>query len=594
MIHIITGHRGTGKTHWLKIISRLYKNQSVLCFDLDKEVESLSGQSVAKLFQKGEKVFRAWEKKTFLKILSEFPEDKKIFISVGAGFRFKKQPHWKVIHLGRPSDSEGRIFLHSRPRLKPKENPYEEYKFYYSKREAFYKKQSDEVFMRRDHFKEAHVSDKLFLGFKQLKNPLFSLTLSPHLLPANKKLLQEFLKKRLNWGIRFFELNDRTASLDFVNQIRDYLPHKNLLFTSQKTDVYKAIKGKLHWCWDLSLGPPPKGVNTLSLHNRGKRSLKTVIRDISQYQGLHLKLAPWVYNLQELWEGFCWQREDWKNRSFLPRSLDGRWKWYRMAFGPKTKLYFIREGESLVKDQPFFSEAVHFTGKLKGLAGVMGYPVEFSASPSEHNEFFLKKRRIPFFPVPLKEEEMTQKNLEILKNLGFVFFAVTSPLKKRAFQCLKNPSVKLKRLESLNTLILHKGEWKGYNTDIEGLSILQNQTIGKKTVIWGGGGIRPPLKELLSEASFYSARERKPLYGKSLMNVEVLVWAVGRSAMKKGSHFPLKKWKPSLVLDINYSEDSPGLEYAIKTGAEYKNGWDIFKRQAKKQRSLFARLENQR
>ena len=140
-------------------------------------------------------------------------------------------------------------------------------------------------------------------------------------------------------------------------------------------------------------------------------------------------------------------------------------------------------------------------------------------------------------------------------------------------------------------MILHKGKWKGYNTDKEGFSILRKPTIGRKTVVWGGGGIRTPLKTLLPEAAFYSARKGESVYGESLSEVEVLIWGVGRQVMEKGCRFPPKEWKPSLVLDINYGEDSPGLEYAISIGAEYKNGWDIFKKQAARQRALFADLE---
>ena len=595
-IHIIIGHRGTGKTRWLKIISELYRNsgQKVLCFDLDRVVESLSGQTVCELFKKGERVFRTWEKKAFSEILSRLSTSEKIFIAAGAGFRFVKNPHWRVIHLGRPSDSQGRLFPVSRPRLNPRGNPFEEYKLYYSLRKARYRRQADEVFIRREYFKEAHISDSLFLGLKRLKPDIFSLTLNPRLFPTNKDHWENFLKRRLHWGIRFFELNDKTSSSDFVNRIRFLLPEEKLLFTSQKDDSYRAIKNKLHWCWDVSLGHPPKGVNILSLHKRSGKSLKTVIKDFSKHKGFHLKLAPLIYNFEELWEGFRWQQEDRKNRSFLPRSGEGRWKWFRLAFGPQSKLYFIREGEWGVKDQPLFSEAVHFTGKAKGLAGVIGHPVEASATPWEQNDFFTVKRDIPVFPVALGREEMTKKNLEILKNLGFVFFAVTSPLKEEAFYCVESPSRELKTFKSLNTLILHNGKWKGYNTDVKGFSLLKQQFIKKKTVVWGGGGIRRPLKALLPEASFYSARKRKPVYGRNLSKPEVLIWGVGRQAMEKGCHFPPKAWKPTLVLDINYGENSPGLEYAMSLGAEYKNGWEVFKKQAAKQRTLFATLENQR
>lgn len=166
MVHIITGHRGTGKTGWLKIISKLHKNkhQNVLCFDLDEVVEDISGKTVHSLFQKGEKVFRHWEKKAFLKILSHLPENKKSFISVGAGFRFKKQPHWQVIYLRRPSDNKAGRLLPEKPRLKPKSiSPYKESLFYHSKRESFYKRQADEIFTRKEHFTDTHISDELFL-----------------------------------------------------------------------------------------------------------------------------------------------------------------------------------------------------------------------------------------------------------------------------------------------------------------------------------------------------------------------------------------------------------------------------------------------
>lgn len=610
MVHIITGHRGTGKTNWLKIIGKLYKsqNQNVLCFDLDRVVENLSGKTVHSLFQKGESVFRTWEKKAFAKILFQLPEGKKVFISVGAGFHLKKNPKWQVIHLRRPSDYKGGRLLPTRPRLKSKSaSPYKESLFYHSVREPLYKKQADEIFTRKEHFQDIHISDKLFLGLDKFKKPFFSMTLHPHLLPKKENHLKSFLKKRQNWGIRFFELNDQTATPRLINQIRDFLPNEKLLFSSQKTRAFASVKNKRHWCWDLGLGPPKKDITVLSLHDRKGKDLKSLIKDFSKYKGVHLKLAPIIYNLQELWEGFCWQKEDWRNRSFLPRSLNGQWKWYRLAFGPQIKLYFIKEEESPIKDQPFFSEAVHWTGKAKKLAGVIGDPVELSATPSEHNDFFTLKRNIPVFPVLLKKEEMTKENLNILKNFGFVFFAVTSPLKQKAFDILFNNqesskmsnSLKkkslhsrsfneLKKLESLNTLILHKGKWKSYNTDKEGFSVLKTQVAkNKKVAIWGGGGIRPPLIKLFPEASFYSARRGKPVYGKEMENPEILIWGVGRTSMKQGCRFPPKKWKPSIVLDINYTEDSPGLEYAMSKGTKYKSGWDIFKRQAAKQRRLF-------
>jgi len=53
---------------------------------------------------------------------------------------------------------------------------------------------------------------------------------------------------------------------------------------------------------------------------------------------------------------------------------------------------------------------------------------------------------------------------------------------------------------------------------------------------------------------------------------------------------PPKHWKPIRVIDINYTEASPGLEYALQVQAQYTNGMNLFKEQAKKQREIFKQL----
>ena len=690
MKYIVTGGRGTGKSSWLNIVRRLQKN--ALCFDLDKEVERLACKTVAEIFrEEGEKAFRLREKKAFAAIFSRLRSSKtargrKIFIAVGAGFRFQKQPDLQVIHLRRPSDGDGRI-LPDRPRLKPKLSLYEESRALQAEREPFYRRQADEVWTRREHWKGPHLSDRLFLKTAWLTKPLFSLTLSRASLPSDSRLWGEFLEKRLQWGLRFFELKDPSPS--FAAQIREFVPDEKLLFTSYKTASCKKIKNKIHWCWDLRLGPPPSAATVISLHERRGGGVSALFRKLLNYKkSAHLKAAPLVSDLRELQEGFRFQQEDWENISFLPRSKEGLWGWYRLAFGPRLKLHFIKEDAGGVPDQPFFAEAVHYCkGRFrKGLAGVLGDPVKSSATPFEQDEFFFQKRGIPVFAVPLKEEEMTEDSLKILQKFGFVFFAVTSPLKKQAFLSLMKAggavsaegeagrekrvsrsaggefsgggragpflSEEALRYKSLNTLILQKGilqkgslpkgslqkaslqkpRWRGYNTDGGGLALLkkpsrrpdriaedraaatrpaESRFAGNRlpasrsrkalaesglsegrTAVWGGGGVLGPLKRLLPGASFYSARSGRRRFGPSLSgrSPDTVIWAVPRSRLKEGARFPPKSWKPSLVQDINYTEDSPGLEYSAQTGAAYKSGRDIFRKQAARQRALFARL----
>ena len=55
--------------------------------------------------------------------------------------------------------------------------------------------------------------------------------------------------------------------------------------------------------------------------------------------------------------------------------------------------------------------------------------------------------------------------------------------------------------------------------------------------------------------------------------------------------FPPAPWKPQLVLDLNYTEDSPGREYALLVGADYISGKLMFEYQAKKQQKFFSKIK---
>ena len=392
----------------------------------------------------------------------------------------------------------------------------------------------------------------------------------------------------------FFELHDESCKKGFIQTIREILPEDKILFSSQLNQSFCSIKNKKNWSWDLNLGDPPKGVSIVSLHNREQKNLKQILEKLSFYKKFHLKLAIEIFNLQELKEAYNWQKEDPKNRSFLPRSPEGRWKWFRNAFGSSMLLHFIKEQENSFPDQPFFTEAIYFLKKKKALGAVLGDPVDFSATPSEQGLFFYKKRNIPVLPVLLKEEEMTKENLKIFSELGFVFFAITSPLKEQSFLAADICDKTSQEFKTANTLIFHNKKWWTFNTDWKGLQKVKKYS-ANDTVVWGGGGTRPILKKLLPLAFFYSARTGNPLnfhkqsFKKS--SPKTLVWAVGRKRMQQGALWPPKHWKPAQVIDINYTEDSPGREYALKTGAKYQDGMSFFKKQAEQQRETFSYLE---
>ena len=111
----------------------------------------------------------------------------------------------------------------------------------------------------------------------------------------------------------------------------------------------------------------------------------------------------------------------------------------------------------------------------------------------------------------------------------------------------------------------------------------------EKIVVWGGGGTLPLLEMMVPHAQFASVRTGKGRDGKDLItNPEVVVWAVG--AMKDLKSPPLD-WEPELVVDLNYFDHSPGIEYALRVGAIYMSGIQMFLAQAEEQRKFWNKYE---
>ena len=73
MICLLIGHRGVGKTHFLKEFEDcLHKyNQEVVIADLDAEIERTTQKTIEDIFYKeGEAAFREIEEKTLFRVFS--------------------------------------------------------------------------------------------------------------------------------------------------------------------------------------------------------------------------------------------------------------------------------------------------------------------------------------------------------------------------------------------------------------------------------------------------------------------------------------------------------------------------------------------
>ncbi len=453
---------------------------------------------------------------------------------------------------------------------------------------------------------------RILLAFRSVKNQIF-----------NQRIVQ----------------NQKVPSVKKKN-----IEKKNSSASSMDRSVGAGTVGKYDWPLEQGMPCPLFAFPpVLSLHARKKEeSFKSLCQKLVKHKAGHFKLAVPVKNFSELMEGHLWFLKDPQNRSFLPvsellsepisesmpeppkkagqkstgqRPMPGRWRWYRQIFGPYMKLNFIREGPSKVADQPFLYEyliSLKMALPKPLFSAVLGDPVAFSASPAFHRAFF-EKQGMVFVKIPMKEEEMTKKNLNILQKMGMGFSAVTSPLKKKAFKMCDITDSPARSLKSVNTLIWKKGECFGGNTDHHGFKNFFEEAKVKHAlrpesmVVWGGGGVLPLLKKELPHAEFYSARTGKKHIQvqtnirtnqknlskrdrqKTGIDPDTVIWAVGRSRMPF-CQFPPRSWHPKWVLDLNYTEDSPGKEYALLCQAKYISGKTMFEYQARRQQSLFSRL----
>ena len=297
--------------------------------------------------------------------------------------------------------------------------------------------------------------------------------------------------------------------------------------------------------------------------------------------------------------GDRWLRAGAGSRAFLPRSADGRWAWYRLATKPLQAVNFWREGTGSALDQPPLLRWARARGG-RGFLAVLGHPVEHSRTPAIQEEF-AREHGLDAFAIDVRPEEWDEGALEFLRTLGLRFAAVTAPLKERAFAVSARADAVAARARAANCLAW-SGEWICANTDLDGLRAAWADAVkdldpalqtGERAAIWGGGGTRAIAGEVLPNAREYSARTGRPR-GDALADdstawsPEVVLWAVGRSRMRDGSlPCPPAGWAPRLVVDLNYSEDSPGRDYAEQTKSDYISGLAMFREQAKRQREFW-------
>ena len=556
----LIGHRGAGKTTYLDGVTR--RRPGRVGFDLDREIARDAGHALEDIFaREGEAGFRARERTTLARLLAR-PEPK--IIALGAGFDGPR-PDARMVWIRRATDQAGRVFS-NRPRLDPAVEPLTEYLDRFPERERRYREWADFTLALPEGY-DGGLEDALDFEWTLP----YDFTLPPHAGP-------DFLELRASWNLRRLEVRDDLSAAEPT-------PAPPHLLRSYRRGPPRPPDGTEE-DWALELGPPPRAFAITSVHAGDVTEAARRLRPFADRS--ILKMAVEVRGFDELLAGHRWWAEDPGRRAFLPRDPVGRWRWYRSLFGPRMPIHFVREDDGSALDQPLLWQTRLQPACEGTFAAVLGHPVEHSRTPLEHRAFFAERLK-PVVAVDVRADEWTVA-LQVLRELGLTHAAVTAPLKEFAFELATDRAPDCQSTGAANTLYFAGDRVWATNTDVIALRALSREltTVGP-TWLWGGGGVKSSVR-----AAWPGTREVSARVGVDASELDspgLLIWAVGRS---RAHRTPPAHLRPGLVLDLNYADDSPGLEYAVTRGLPYQSGLAMFKLQAEAQREFWTAREDSR
>jgi len=573
MKRVLIGHRGVGKTSLLW--RHLDYFPKVKHFDLDHEIEKSTGILVSEYFEKfGEINFRKKELEMLYKIVDENSD---FVISLGAGFDSAALPEEiDVIFVSRVTDADGRIFL-DRPRLKLELTPVEESQLLFKARERNYIMASNLIYHMPEGLETVNEIENIILSEAfEVKDAYYTLKIQD--LPRITSLMRCYEKIELRTdllnsvGIQYL-LNEHPEQHWLVSVRTENSP----LFSNAK---YVDVDYKYYF----------KGCQIVSSHaDEIAGGLKELFEfnarpDINEK--VHLKLSPIIENFSDLIIGYNWQQQDAANRSFLPRSKNGKWAWYRKLCKYNQKINFVRNHTDMADQPSLFEWLILPNIKPQKWAGIIGKPVHFSRSLTRHLNYFLQLQS--FFTKIEIETEDFKKYFGFLTDLGLQYVAITSPLKEAAFQIAVEPTKMAQQLRAANSLYIKEKHIFCHNTDWGGFNeLVENIKSKDKIAVWGGGGTLAMIKNILPTAHYYSSQTGQ-LRDKDILafaSYDYLIWAAPRTELAK---WPPLNMQVISVIDLNYTDDSMGLEFATQRKIKYVSGAKMFNAQALLQQEFWS------
>lgn len=173
-----------------------------------------------------------------------------------------------------------------------------------------------------------------------------------------------------------------------------------------------------------------------------------------------------------------------------------------------------------------------FSAKAK-VCGVIGNPVGHSMSPTLHR-YISEQMGEDLAYVPLGVKEDLETAVKGAFALGFTGMNVTIPYKQEVMRYVEEIDDTAKGIGAVNTMVRTRHGFKGYNTDLGGLSLsLKDNDIeikDKKAIILGAGGAAKAVLYMLCKGE----AEEIHIFNRNLIKADALV-----AEMKKNISFEM-------------------------------------------------------
>jgi shikimate dehydrogenase len=249
---------------------------------------------------------------------------------------------------------------------------------------------------------------------------------------------------------------------------------------------------------------------------------------------------------------------------------------------------------------------MNITGRTK-TAGVIGWPVSGSLSPSMHNTAFASLGLDwVYVPLPVPPGQLAAA-LEGLGAAGFSGLNVTMPHKTESAALAQGLTDDATRLGAVNTLVARPEGWEGHNTDAPGFATFLREDAGfdasgAEVLVYGAGGaaracalalaesgagtvhvaVREPdrARELLTSVEGLGARlEVIRLADAPRVRADLIVNATPLGTSGEGLPTP-ELASPTVVVDLIYGVRTPLVEAAVEGGCAAFDGLGLLLHQA--------------